>query len=207
MKINFKFYIYFVLVALIPAVWLANLLQSGLEQASWSAIKQLAVWGVIQAPTTIVIIVFLFFIYESALWRIWPFKFIHRVPNINGRYRGEIESSVNGGQKYPTVIEIRQTLLNVSLSLFTERSSSYSALANLIKNEHGGWTLNYIYRNTPRTMSTDIDMRMHEGCAMLNLLKDDIQRLEGSYYNDSRERGTYGKIVCALENKDRIGHF
>lgn len=205
-KLEPRFYIIFTLVALIPSLWLAKLLQKGLgEVSTWEPLSKMAELNIFEAPTTVLIIGILFWIYDSFLWRMPPFTFFNRVPMIMGRYHGEVESSYDG-KKHPIIVEIRQTLLSVHVCLYTERSSSYSVIANVGRNERGNNFLAYVYKNTPRTVSSDLDMRTHDGFACLEVFEDG-QRLEGSYFNDPRERGTYGKLSCKWVDSKMKGHF
>lgn len=205
-RLGYKFYIFFTLITLIPATWLAQFLQAALQRTSLSLINQFANWGLIEAPTTVVIIGALFLLYELCLWKIWPIKYIHGVPNINGRYDCEGDSSFKN-KKHKAFLEIKQTLLNISINLYPEEtSSSYSIIANIGKNEHGNWALLYIYRNDPKIVTGDLDMRSHIGCANLEIFNDERQ-LKGRYFNDGRERSTFGSLSCSFVSKKIIGHY
>lgn len=201
-----KFYILFTLVTVFPASWVATLLKSSIEQSSFDFVKTLGNLGVIEAPTTVALIGLLFWLYQSYLWRIWPFQYLHGVPDIAGRYEGEVESSFESGSKHRIALEIQQTLLSVSVSLYTERSSSFSVIADVGKNQHGNPFLAYVYKNTPRTVSRDLDMRTHDGFASLDIFRAE-RRLDGFYYNDPRERPTHGKLSCTFVQRARMGRF
>lgn len=200
------FYIVFVLLAVYPAQKLAEVLSAVLSKLDMEFIKQLATWGVLEAPTTVVIIGFLVWLYLNHLWKLPLLNKIHGVPNVNGRYKGKIFSSYNGQEtEYECFLELKQTLTNLSVSLFTSRSSSYSLIANMIKNEHENWGLAYIYSNTPKTtQQSDSDMRCHQGFATFDIFG---KKLEGNYFNHSRERQTYGLIKVTFEQRKTKGHF
>lgn len=205
-KLEPGFYIIFTLVTLIPALWLARFVQETIEKASvWEPLSKIVELKIFEAPTTVIIIGLLFWVYESFLWRVKPFTYLNGVPNISGRYTGEVESSYDR-KKYPIVLEIRQTLLSVGVCLYTERSSSYSIIANVGRNERHNDFLAYIYKNTPKTVSGDLDMRTHDGFACLEIFEKG-KNLEGSYFNDPRERGTYGKLSCKKEGPTIKGRF
>lgn len=202
---TFRFYAIFVLLTLIPASWLAKVINDALTGIS-GPIGQLVSWGVLQPPAVIVIIGVFFLAYERFLWKYPPFNWAHRMPDINGRYEGEGESSFQDGFKYKVVIEIQQTLLTTLVCLYTERASSHSVMANVGRNEHQNQYLAYWYKNAPKTISDDRDMRPHDGFACLEIFEDGL-RLEGSYHNDSRERSTFGKLRLSRVPQSRKGKF
>ena len=160
---------------------------------------------VIEAPSTVVVIGLLFWVYEKYLWRVSFISALHGVPYISGRYEGHVESSFDG-KKYSIALEVHQTLTSVTVCLYTERSSSYSVIANIGKNGNANSFLAYVYKNTPRTVSNDLDMRAHDGFVCLEIFAAE-QKLEGYYHNDPRERPTHGKLVCARVSRTTKGHF
>ena len=203
-----SFFILFTLISLIPAVCLTRLFQYILIQinsGSIELIKSFIKLGFIEAPTTLAIIAFFFWIYERFLWYRKPFYYLQRFSNLTGRYKGEYETSFDG-KKYPCFIEIRQSLLQISISLYALDSSSFSTMTSVGKNQHGTEFVAYAYKNTPRTISRDLDMRPHDGFACLDFFSEE-NKLEGFYYNDPRDRGRHGKISCTFLQKKLIGHF
>lgn len=205
-KLSPKFYIVFALIALAPATWIASLLNAAIEGSSSEYVKNLFSSGAFEAPTAVILIFALIGLYESFLWRIFPLKYLQGVPDIRGRYTGKIVSSYGEGSEYDVVIEIQQTLSDISVRLFTERSSSHSVIANIGKNEKGNWFLAYIYKNSPKTIKDDLDMRTHDGFACLDVFPREL-KIDGHYFNDPRERATHGHIICQLESRILKGHF
>jgi hypothetical protein len=204
-KLSAGFYIVFTAVTLLPATWFAQLFQNLLEHSSGEFLQSLAQSRIIEAPSAILLILALFWIYENWLWRLWLVRTLHGVPYIAGRYEGHVESSYDG-KNYPVVVEIQQTLTNVTVCLYTERSSSYSFMATIGKNGNGNAVLTYAYKNTPRTVSTDEDMRAHDGLVSLEIFPAE-HRLNGYYFNDPRERGRHGKLICTFVSQRVQGHF
>ena len=131
---------------------------------------------------------------------------IHGIPNINGRYEGEGESSYQDGFKYPVIIEVHQTLLNTLVCLYTERSGSHSVMSAMGQNERRNQYLSYSYKNAPKTVTDDRDMRPHDGFACLEIF-DNGDRLEGFYFNDPRERESFGKLVLKRVSRNTQGKF
>lgn len=205
-RLKTKFYIWFTLITLIPAALLARLVQTGIEQSNIQSIQFLVNLSIIEAPTTIAFIGLLFWLFESFLWRLPPIRQLLKIPFIAGRYEGELESSYDGN-KYPIVVEVNQTLLNVKVNLYTERSSSYSIMSGIGTNGAGNNLLAYAYKNTPVTVSTDEDMKSHDGFAVLEIFKDTVVQLRGTYYNNPRDRGRHGVIDCKLISREKKGHY
>lgn len=185
-------------MASVPAFWLSSKISiylSGLPETN--VLHYLSSWGFIEAPTAIAVILFIFWMLNNYLWKWLPIRKLFSIPNIDGRYEGELVSSFtetkeqNGTHK--TVIEIQQTLTKITICLYTERSCSYSLTANLCRNNNGNYELVYVYQNKTSAMGTDSDMRDHNGTAILEIFGDG-SILDGNYFNNPRERGRYGKI-------------
>ncbi len=193
-KLNSKFYIIFTIIFLPLSFYLSNYIDNLVKNLNPEGfLGKLTHYGVLETPTTVLVLIFLFWSINTYLWRI---KFVYEVlniPNINGRYTGYLVSSYDESKKFPIALEIVQTLTDISINLFTEKSCSYSISANLVKNHLGTWSLAYIYQNKTSAMGTNNDMRDHNGTALLDI-SGDCDNLEGNYYNNPRERGRFGTI-------------
>ena len=207
-KLSPKFYIIFSLLFAIPASFIATSFQNYLSTVNHSSILyKLATLGIIEAPTTILLLIFTFWLIDTWLWRIKGLSFILGIPNdINGRYEGELVSNYDGNKTYTIVIEIKQSLNKILLNLYTENSTSYSMIATIGKNNKNNWAVSYIYQNNTTTVNHDEDMRDHSGTAFLEIL-DNGSKLKGSYFNNSRERGRYGTIDVNFTGKKLLGCF
>lgn len=204
-KLSPAFFIIFTAVTLAPAAWFARTLQDALVHFPLEFVQQLAAQRIVEAPGTVLIIGGIFWLYEKYLWRFAPIRALHGIPYVAGRYKGHLVSSYDNGS-YDVVLEVRQTLTSVSICLYTQRSSSYSVLANIGKNGKENSCLAYVYKNAPRTVSNDLDMRAHDGFACLEIFEKE-RKLAGYYHNDPRERPTHGTLECVLESRDLQGHF
>lgn len=210
-SVNIKFYIIFSLLVSVPAFWLSSQISiylNGLHETN--VLRYLSLWGFVEAPTAITIILFVFWVFNNYFWKWLPIRKLFGIPNINGRYEGEMISSFietkeqNGA--YKTAIEIKQTLTKITVCLYTERSCSYSLTANLCKNNNGNYELVYVYQNKTSAMGADSDMRDHNGTAILGIF-DDGNNLNGNYFNNPRERGRYGKIKVSKISYKIKGSF
>ena len=206
-KLGSRFYIVFTVVFLPLSIYISSHISNFLNHFNpESFIGQLNSYGVLETPTAVVILLILFWLANTYLWRLKAIHEVLNIPNINGRYKGYLVSSYDESQQFPIVLEIEQSLTDISINLFTERSCSYSISANLVKNYLGSWSIVYIYQNKTSAMGLDNDMRDHNGTALLDI-SSDSDKLDGNYYNNPRERGRYGTIKVAYTSRTLQGKF
>lgn len=201
-KLGPKFYIIFCLIFSVPFAYVVTVFNAYLLTLSPNNfLNYLASSGIIEVPTTVALLLTLFWVTDNFLWRIKFIQKILDIPDINGRYEGELVSSYDETKTYPIVLEIKQSLNKISINLFTERSSSYSLTANIGKNNKGSWSVFYIYQNNTSAMNEDEDMKDHNGVALLEIF-DLGSNLKGNYFNNPRDRGRYGTInVKRIDSK------
>ena len=205
-KLETKFYVMFTLITVVISTPLAKILQNIVRGFDYPSVQMLCNLGVIEAPTVIILVLGLFWIYNMYLWKTIPFKYFHNIPNINGRFEGVLESSYSAENKYNIVIEIEQTLTNIYIKLYSEKSPSYSIISNIGKNEQNNWSVYYIYQNCPTTVNTDQDMRDHTGSASFEIFNNG-SRLKGNYFSNPRNRGRYGNFEVNKVDIKLKGHF
>lgn len=198
-------------MASIPAFWLSSKISIYLSDLpETNVLHYLSSWGFIEAPTAIAIILFIFWMLNNYLWKWLPIRKLFSIPNIDGRYEGELVSSFTETKEqngtYKTAIEIKQTLTKITVCLYTKRSCSYSLTANLCKNNNSNHELVYVYQNKTSAMGDDSDMRDHNGTAILGIFEDG-NKLDGNYFNNPRERGRYGKIKVTKTSSEIRGRF
>lgn len=152
-----------------------------------------------------------------ALFNFWGWKTrvarwlkLVRVPDLNGRWEGYIQTSYGGGDipeaalhesdnpdtdmpKLTAAIEIDQTWRKINVRLETASSSSDSSGATILADD-GKWpSLSYQYENQPDP-DTPEEMALHYGTANLERKRDGNREiLEGIYYTGPG-RGNYGKM-------------
>jgi len=197
-SLSSKFYIIFSLVLSVPASLIASELKAVVDNLpSSNFFHYLASVGIFEAPTTVVLLLATFWIFNEIIWKFYPIRRLFNIPNINGRYAGNLVSThtENNEQNgtYKIAIEIKQSLTSISVFLYTERSSSHSLMASIGQNNNQNHELTYTYQNTTSAMNSDADMRDHRGVAFLEIFEDG-KSLAGNYFNNPRERGRYGKI-------------
>lgn len=199
-----EFYIVFILLTLVPAILIAQFLQEFLQKNLFAGLSNGIIDGaislrLIEAPAAITIIGLVFLLYESYLWKLWPFKHVHKVPDINGRYEGFLCSSFNTTVKYPFVFEIEQSLSDLRIIAYTAEESSHSVIAEIGTNNRNHWCVSNIYQDIADPVKAKPDMKNHEGVSFMEIFEDG-NMLRGNYYSNPRDRGYYGtyelKRVC-----------
>lgn len=196
--LSYKFYILFSVILIVPASWVAEKIATWINTLPENNFfHYLSSIGAFEAPTTVAILFFCFWLLNNYIWKIPMVLKVIRIPNLNGRFEGTVTSShtIDNEQNgtYPVVIEIHQSLTSIHVNLYTERSCSYSIAATLRRNHNENYELAYIYQNKTSAMEADSDMRDHHGTAFLEVFDSGLN-LVGSYFNNPRERGRYGKI-------------
>lgn len=145
-------------------------------------------------------------------WKWKIFKWLIDVPNLNGRYKGELISSficINGQPVVKDcILEIKQTA--TSLHIFSyygdkgtniQSSRAYSVSEEIIQEPNGLFKIFYIFTNEPNTLQTQLNN--HLGTATF-LYYPDIKTLDGDYYN---KRQNIGTIKVKFEQKKLIGRL
>ena len=143
-------------------------------------------------------------ILEKWLWKLRPFNWLVKRPNVSGVYEGELQSTWidASGNAIPPVkafLSIHQTLLSIQIRQYTEQSTSYSIAADFVHYGDGRVELIYTYLNDPpaviRTTSP-----IHYGTAKL-VVEKKSERLIGNYWTDRKTTGEvrftrFGKGHC-----------
>lgn len=128
-------------------------------------------------------------LYEKFFWRFDPFE---KTPKLAKRYVGSIKSSYDNTER-KAVLEIRQTLMSVHITLTTDESTSNSLVAS-IDEIMGRMQLTYCYLNTPKSEFRHRS-EIHYGTVMLSIT--DPASLVGQYYTD---RKTTGDMLFTVDN-------
>ncbi len=146
----------------------------------------------LSAPSVAGAYAILYWLFDRHVWR-W--RLIRRlgllsVPDLNGQWSGEIDSSFGDeGTKRNVKVNILQRWSSMLITLQADESSSHSTMAALRARDIDSPELTYTYANEPRARATDA-MQSHRGTCTLRLAAG---RLEGNYYT-GRGRGTVGEL-------------
>lgn len=142
-------------------------------------------------------------------WPIWRSAGVVVVPDLNGSYLGELESSFRNADgssiRRPARIEIVQSFVSVEVRAFFPLSSSYSRVAGFLKANSGRWELHYTYWNDAATGAPD-EMHSHWGAGRFWIVAGaHPPEIEGDYFNWGRGgRANYGTIVAVYSSQKLI---
>lgn len=124
-------------------------------------------------------------IYEKWLWKFNPFE---KTPKIMGKYSGVIEYSYNEkNEKKKAEIEIKQSLLSISVKITTNEITSNS-ITSYIVFENGEYVLYYTYITNPKSKHSQTNPIQRGTCRLTNKNED----LVGTYWTS---RQTIGDIT------------
>ncbi|MEO8109366.1 MAG: hypothetical protein ABI594_05010 [Ginsengibacter sp.] len=219
-QINFK---YFKPAALIPFILAITVLYTLLSHKLILLLKASAAASQINenihiiSTLTLISFSFLFINFTGWKWKI--FKWLIDIPNLNGRYHGELISSYKDLNGNPILkdcmIEIKQTASSIKIFSYyadkgmdNETSSAKSISEELVKEENGLFVLYYIYSNDPDTLQTRLfnqhnQLHKHSGAATLKYFPD-IKSLQGEYYN---QRQNIGTMKARYLQRKTLGRF
>jgi len=145
-----------------------------------------------QAVTVYAVLVLLF---TKWAWRWKIFRgWLVKIPDIQGTWRGLIVSTWTDpgtGKKLdsiPAILAIRQGFNKINCFLFTKESSSYSTAAEINMDQGENLYLNYNYTNRPRA-SVREESEIHDGAAILQIIKTSSRSLEGEYWTSRKSTG------------------
>jgi hypothetical protein len=183
------------------AVWSVVLLVSG-QQLSSDLLRPLS------TVTSVVVLLTLAF----ELW-LWKLPFLHgwfvKRPVIEGTWRAELRSNYKDpatGTTIPPVegyMVIRQTLLNLSLRLLTQESSSRLVGTEIVCSVDGLYCVSGVYRNEPRFQDRS-HSPIHYGAVWLQVIDAPVQMLEGHYWTD---RSTAGELRLTNRQSRKFQDF
>jgi hypothetical protein len=124
-------------------------------------------------------------IYEVYLWKYNPFE---KIPRIMGSYTGTIEYNYLGNPgKKDAKIEIKQSLLYVSVKVITNEITSNSIASHFIT-ENDGYVLYYTYITNPLSKYSRENPIQYGTCRLT--MKSNVE-LQGTYWTN---RQTIGDI-------------
>ncbi|MFD1736128.1 hypothetical protein ACFSCX_06075 [Bacillus salitolerans] len=165
-----------------------------------------SIWGGISIPiSSMSIFGLLYLLFNHILWRFKLFQKIFSFPDLNGEWECNGSSMNIDLQKnfdWEGTVIIKQTWDKVLITLKTKNSKSKSlSITGGIKYYAGdGFKLSYHYANTPNA-TTETDLRKHEGFCVLTF-GEDAQTAEGYYFNNTKDRQSYGEMYLKRRNPD-----
>lgn len=162
--------------------------------------------------STIGLISLTFLFINSIGWKWGVFKWLIDIPNLNGRYKGELISSFLDPNGNPVikdcVIEIKQSGSSIHVFSYygdkgtnTQSSRASSVSEELVKEKNGLFQLFYIFTNEPDALISQLNN--HLGTSKFKYYPD-IKTLDGDYYN---QRQNIGTIKVTFEQKKLLGRL
>ncbi|WP_280200588.1 hypothetical protein [Nocardia cyriacigeorgica] len=164
-------------------LWLAIAVLSGRHDGQWVALRTFSIAGAV--------VTLGFLVYERWGWA-WRFvRFFTGKPNLNGTWRGELQSDFErDGRRIdpiPTVLLIKQTDSSIWVTLFTGESSSTTEMGKLVNEDDGRWRVTFVYTNRPRP-EVSARSNQHQGvCELYVTGRGDA--LGGSYFTSRKTTG------------------
>jgi hypothetical protein len=160
-----------------------------------------------QYPTASVFVGLLVLVIDRYWWNKKPFRFLFLVPDISGRYEGQIKymnPKTKEMAEKKCAAEVFQTGSLIKFNCYfeksdnSERTKSESLVETITKNEDDTFSLVFTYRNhgLPNLFQE------HSGTNILNFIENENGKfLKGIYYTN-REPHTKGEMeVAYISNK------
>lgn len=143
------------------------------------------------------VIVVLFAVFDNWLWnQPGVRKFVGR-PDLRGTWMGTLTSmrpDINGEEvkhkPIPIFFVVRQTYLDMSITLLSAESKSRSIGEVLRKNQYNDFSVYYHYDNIPDLENRDRSPK-HAGGARIEIAGLRPESLSGEYWTDRRTRGLF----------------
>lgn len=185
-------------------IWVLVLLISGLElRINWEALKKF--------PEVFTIYSGFHLAFISWAWRLSFFHgWLVPLPDLQGTWAGTAQSTWadpatdERRPPFPVLLVIRQSFTSVSCVLYSKESSSFSSAAQIIGEEDSlPPRLSFTYSNRPKATIRDRS-QMHDGAAILRIVKASPRVLEGEYWTD---RKTTGDLHLLFRSKNLSDHF
>lgn len=170
-------------IAIAALVWLVTAIFSGDHDSQWTALRTFSIAGSVATLG--------FLVYDKWVWAWRPVRFFTKKPNLNGTWRGELQSDYSRDGKpidpIPTVIRIKQTDSVVLVTLFTGESFSTTQLSEFVKEADDRWRLTFLYTNKPRP-EVSIRSDQHQGLCELYITGEN-NKLAGNYFTSRKTKG------------------
>lgn len=148
-------------------------------------------------PSAVALYEGMYALFRKRLWRAKIFRTLGLVgvPDLNGTWKGQVESWSRGRQTVKEAqVVIHQTLTEIAIFLETPDSRSFSLSAHISLQNPNEPTILYHYFNEPRAHARNT-MHAHRGSAFVKVQGD---VMTGEYYT-GRDRKTHGSICLQRE--------
>lgn len=143
----------------------------------------------------------LYWLVDRWLWKYPPLTWVHPIPNLEGEWKGEIESShgsPDGDELTPiepdgSRLKITQRWSKMEINYRNSDSSSSRSVSARIESDTSWPKLTYVYENEPKGDGIETSQKPHGGTAVLDFYEDE-GHLRGKYYNDRSGGQSHGEM-------------
>lgn len=142
------------------------------------------------APSAMMIFGTVVLVFDIFLWKIWPFRWLSGIPNINGRWKGKVTSrrSASKTEELEATATITQSFFRIQIVLETTRTISTSEVVGMFIDNRSFPVMKYSYAFRNKTGLEAVKTR-GEGFNELRYSQSSSARtLEGTYF------GTNGRV-------------
>lgn len=181
------FILAFVAIALAPVLnaWIALLVEKigASEKLGSAAVTAVPVFG---------LFALVYYLFNSHFWKWRLLRKILLVPDLNGIWRCDGQTTLKRGQRadvtWEGTVTITQSWSKILIHLKTATSSSRSVAASLYRDPGVGYRLLYQYENDPQ--ANQLDLAKHSGSSEI-LIPESCLEASGHYFTD-QHRNTVG---------------
>lgn len=165
-------------------------------------------------PSTSAIIIMFLGIYDKFLWKRKILNFLVWIPNIQGRYEGDIIFQLPISNETTTmkcIVLVKQTASLVKINSFfknedrTNSTPSESKVANIVKEEDNTFSLIFTYENKGTPGGNNF--APHYGTNQLKFIDKRNEKLLFGYYYTNRTPQTKGEMKVKLINNNLHHEF
>lgn len=214
---NFKYYktkplIISVLVLGAISTLLSECIESWIKSLNIEIINKIYSYNGIFS--TISLLTIFIWCIDKYLWRKNNFliKLLIDIPNLNGRYEGELISSFkdenNNYVRKKCIIEIKQTASKIKVFSYysdlnsdKQTSCSESVLEEIVLQNEGTFKLYYVYDNKADILLNNLSD--HSGTCELKYYPNE-KRLAGEYYNKRGNKGTIDVVFKSNKTEGKM---
>lgn len=162
--------------------------------------------------STVSLLTILLYLIDNYLWNFSFLKWLIDIPNLNGRYEGELISSYQDGNgdnvRKKCVIEVKQTASKIKVSSYysdlncnEQPSCSDSILEEIVLQNNDVFKLYYVYNNKANIFNDRLSD--HSGTCELQYYPNE-KRLKGDYYNTRGYKGTIDVVFKSNKTEGKM---
>jgi hypothetical protein len=178
------------IIVLAAVVWGISLVFFGVD-LSWDYAKPFS--------ATVLIVTGILTAFDRILWRLWPCRLFHGLPDISGKWTAELLSSYSqpGGREQVAVTgtaTITQTFSSFSIRLVTgagpKPNRSFLLAGRLIRHSDGAYEVIGVYQSDPSIHARGSETEIHYGAFRYIIADTPPTEMNGHYWTDRNTRGS-----------------